>query len=193
MTAARTLSNDPRVEAARAAADPALRAEIVDGVLLMAPAPLSRHQAAQGALFALLRRALRFDNDRTSPPSGWVFIQVPELHLGVGPDKCNPDLCGWRASRAPSLDDSPIAIVPDWICEVLSPSTESFDRGSKMPAFARHGVESAWLVDPELRQLEVYRLDRGSLREVARYQGNDRVCAPPFESESFDLSELWGW
>lgn len=193
MTAAPTLRNDPRVEAARAAADPALRVEIVDGVLLMAPAPLSRHQAAQGALFALLRRALRSNQDGPSPPSGWVFLQVPELHLGPGPDKCNPDLCGWRNARAPSLDDYPITVVPDWICEVLSPSTESFDRGNKMLAFARHGVESAWLIDPELRQLEVYRLDHGALREVARYTGGSIVVAHPFESVRFDLSELWGW
>lgn len=192
MTAARSLHNDPRVERARAAADPALRAEIVDGALFMAPAPQNRHQVAQGALFAALRRATR-SSDPLDPSPEWMFLQTPELHLGSAPDKCNPDVCGWRRSRAPGLDDDPIAVVPDWLCEVLSPSTESVDRAVKMPAFARHGVAHAWLIDPELQQLEVFSLERGALREVARFRGEAVVRAAPFDHVELALSELWRW
>lgn len=192
MTAARSLHNDPRVERARASADPALRAEIIDGALFMAPAPQNRHQVAQGALFAALRRATR-SRDPHEPTPEWMFLQTPELHLGSAPDKCNPDLCGWRRHRAPGLDDYPIVQAPDWLCEVLSPSTESVDRAVKMPAFARHGVAHAWLIDPELRQLEVYALERGALREVARFNAEALVRAAPFESVELALGELWSW
>lgn len=196
MTAARSLTkrNDPRVEAARASADPALRAEIVDGSVLMSPAPLNRHQVAQGSLFAALRRMLSTRRGDDGGSRGrWVFVQCPELHLGEGPDKFNPDVCGWRIERAPSLDEYPIVTVPDWVCEVLSPNTESFDRGTKLPAFARHGVAHAWLVDPDAQTLEAYRLDKGVLRASASFAKEDIVRAEPFSDVTIELSELWGW
>jgi Uma2 family endonuclease len=93
---------------------------------------------------------------------GWLFLLGPELHLGAGPDKLNPDIAAWRVERAPSLDDDPIEVVPDWLCEVLSPSTEVYDRATKLPLFAAYGARHAWLLDPDARTLEVFTLHRHS-------------------------------
>ena len=82
-------------------------------------------------------------------------------------------------------------IVPDWICEVLSKSTESRDREIKMPIYARFGVAYAWLVDPAQRTLEVYALQDGAWREIGLYSRDQQVSAPPFEAESLRLSDLW--
>ena len=107
------------------------------------------------------------------------------------PDISNPDLAAWRSERAPSLDAVAIHTAPDWVCEVLSPSTEAHDRGTKLPVFARYGVSHAWLVAPALRRLEAYRLDRGVLRQVARHEG-DAVCVlEPFAETSLELAALW--
>ncbi|MEZ5579520.1 MAG: Uma2 family endonuclease [Candidatus Competibacteraceae bacterium] len=59
-----------------------------------------------------------------------------------------PDLAGWRRERMPRLPhDHRIEVVPDWVCEILSPSTAKTDRVIKMPVYARHGVPYLWLVD----------------------------------------------
>lgn len=193
MTAARIVGNDPYLEAVRDAAPPGRRAELVSGSLLMSPAPRSIHQLAQGALYAQLRAAVAVRRRGNSgPPPSWWFLQGPELHLGPLPDKTNPDITGWRVERAPDVHAYPITTAPDWVCEVLSPSTESFDRGTKLPAFASHGVAHAWLVDPDVRRLEVYRLERASVREVARFDGDALVRAEPFDGVEIDLAELWG-
>ena len=196
MTAAIELRNDPRLAAARDAAPDGVRAEIIDGALFMAPAPRSLHQLVAAELTTQLKGAKVYRRKRlpdgTLPPGGWYLLPVPELHLGPRPDISNPDLAGWRSERAPSLADAAIHAPPDWVCEVLSPSTEAYDRGTKLPMFARYGVSHAWLVDPEQRRVEVYRLDRGALREVARHEADARVSLEPFTELSVDLGELWG-
>lgn len=57
--------------------------------------------------------------------------------------------------------------------------------------FARYGVSHAWLLDPDARRLEVYRLDRGALREVARFEANAAVCTEPFDALALELDEIW--
>jgi Uma2 family endonuclease len=74
-----------------------------------------------------------------------------------------PDLAGWRRDRMPDIpQDQRFEIVPDWICEVLSPSTASKDRAVKMPLYARYGVQYVWLVDPLEKKLEVFKLTNGT-------------------------------
>jgi Uma2 family endonuclease len=188
--AARSLLNDPVIEEHRARAPKGVRAEIVAGALLMSPAPKSGHLNAQGELIAKLlsQRALRLGGP---PPRGWRFLLTPELHLGVGPDKLNPDLAGWRAARAPALSEYPITRVPDWVCEVLSPSTERSDRGTKLPLFGEHGATHAWLVDPDAHTLEVFRLSATGARAIGTYSGDALVRAEPFEEVELELGSLW--
>lgn len=74
-------------------------------------------------------------------PGGWWILLEPELHLG--PDVLVPDLAGWRQASLPSLPETPaFEVRPDWVCEVLSPSTARLDRGPKLDAYAEHGGSS---------------------------------------------------
>ncbi len=74
------------------------------------------------------------------------------------PDLVVPDLAGWRRERLPTMPtNATIDVVPDWVCEVRSPSTQRHDRFKKMPMYLRHGVGHAWMVDPEAQGLEVFR------------------------------------
>ncbi len=82
-------------------------------------------------------------------------------------------------------------LPPDWVCEVLSPSTGQMDRVDKLPIYAKHGVGHAWLVDPELQTLEVYALDKGYWRLDRAFKAEEEVCAPPFQAISFSLGVLW--
>jgi hypothetical protein len=67
-------------------------------------------------------------------PGGWILLDEPELHLHG--DVLAPDMAGWRRERMPELPDAPaFELAPDWICEVVSPSTATIDRAEKMPIY----------------------------------------------------------
>lgn len=123
-------------------------------------------------------------------PGGWILLNKPELHLGE--DVLVPDLAGWRRERMPRVPrTAAFTLAPDWVCEVLSPSTAALDRAVKLPVYAREGVKHVWLLDPEVRTLEVLRLDGVSYRLLVTHTGVVRVRAEPFEALELELAFLW--
>jgi len=163
-------------------------AEIVDGDLHTSPRPALRHAVSASELGAELLSA--FSRGRGGP-GGWWILDEPELHLG--PDILVPDLAGWRRERLPTIPDALfLSLAPDWICEVLSPSTQRLDRVQKLRAYAREGVAHAWLLQPIERTLEVLRLERGRWVLIASHAGDEIVRAEPFDAVAIDLLPLWG-
>jgi len=161
-------------------------AEILDGELFLSPRPASRHSLAAFRLGGILAA---FDDDPNGP-GGWWLLTEPELHLGD--DVVVPDLAGWRRERMPAFP--PVAffsLAPDWVCEVLSPSTERIDRGRKLRIYADAGVGHAWLVNPLERTLEVLRLRDGAWTIVAVCSGSEAVRLEPFEAIEMALGRLW--
>lgn len=166
-----------------------LVAEIIRGVLRMSPRPRLKHARASSRLGAELGGP--FDRG-VDGPGGWILLDEPELHLGPDPDILVPDLGGWRRETLPELpDEAFLAVPPDWVCEVLSPSAESVDRADKVPIFAREGVGHVWLLDPDVETLEVLRLDGETYRIVGTFRGDEVVRAEPFEAIELGLSVLW--
>lgn len=163
-----------------------LVAEIVDGVLSTQPRPAARHAFASSALGGELHGP--FMRGRGGP-GGWILLDEPELHLAE--DVLVPDLAGWRRERLPALDVSAIDVAPDWVCEVLSPSTTGRDRAAKLPAYAKAGVLHAWLVDPVARTLEVLRRVAEHWVIVGTHHGDAVVHAEPFVELSLELTALW--
>jgi Uma2 family endonuclease len=84
-----------------------------------------------------------------------------------------------------------VTIAPDWLCEVLSPSTAAIARGDKLPVFAREGVAHVWFVDPIAKTLEILRLDGASYRVLATFHGEASVKAEPFDAIDLELAILW--
>ena len=117
----------------------------------------------------------------------------PELHFVRDREVAVPDIAGWTRARLPRMpDDQRFDVVPDWLCEILSPSTESKDRRIKMPLYARYGVPHVWLVDPVARTLEVFVLDEGAWKATGAYRGDQSgVRAEPFTEVAIDLASLW--
>ena len=125
-------------------------------------------------------------------PGGWWILDEPELHLLKGEEVLVPDLAGWRVEHMPELPEtSYFDRTPNWICEVLSPSTEADDRTEKMPVYAEAGVQHAWLVDPLVKTLEVFRLESGRWMLFAVFKGDSTVRAEPFDAVALDLGCLW--
>lgn len=173
--------NSPEAEAAYANAPEDMIVELIAGMVCMAPMPRGRHQRATlGVGHALAA----FDEHYGGPgdPRGWLFIPEATLHLGARPDKMRADVAGWRIGRARfDLDGATITVAPDWVCEVLSRSTEKHDRGVKTPTLAEHGTEWFWFLDLEHHCMEAHRSERGSLRLVATARAGDSGGLPPFE------------
>jgi Uma2 family endonuclease len=165
-----------------------LVAEIVDGELYTSPRPASLQALAKSVLLAEVGGA--FSHSRFGAPGGWVVLIEPELHV-VGQIMV-PDLAAWRRERMPEVPDAPFFdLAPDWLCEVISPSTGALDRAKKMPHYARAGVGHVWLVDPTPKTLELYRLDGDGWRLVATHEGDAVVRATPFEAVELSLAALW--
>ena len=163
--------------------------EIVHGQLHTQPQPTMRHMVAASNLGAELIGP--YSRGRGGP-GGWWIIDEPELHFVRDTEVLVPDLAGWRRERMPEIPhDQRCEIVPDWICEVLSPSTRSKDREIKMPLYARYGVAYAWLIDPDVQTLEAYELRGAQWAQLTVYGALDVPAAAPFESVAFRVADLW--
>jgi len=167
---------------------PEMVAEIVDGELHASPRPAPRHANAGSVLGGVINGAYQLGR---GGPGGWRILFEPELHLGA--HVLVPDVAGWRRERMPALpDEAYFALAPDWLCEVLSPSTASLDRAKKLRIYAQHRVSHAWLVDPGPRTLEVLRLEGGRWTILATHVGDEVVRAEPCTEIEVELSALWG-
>jgi Uma2 family endonuclease len=166
---------------------PNMVGEILFGSLVTHPRPTPRHGVASMNVGALVTQRFGFSNDG---PADWVFIVEPELHLGL--HIVVPDIAGWRVKNAENLFERAwIETAPDWLCEVLSPSTEKYDRSDKQRIYANYLVDHVWHVNPTTKLLEVYaRQDRAWL-QTHIFKDQETVSAPPFESLSFNLGLLW--
>jgi len=161
-------------------------AEILDGELFLSPRPGSRHAVAGSRLGRLLGP---FDDD-PGGPGGWWILDEPELHLG--PDVIVPDLAGWRRARMPVLPNVPyFELAPDWVCEVVSPTTGALDRTRKMPIYVRERIGHLWLVDPIARTLEVYYLDNTHWVVASTHGGRAMIRAQPFDAIELDIGRWW--
>lgn len=164
-----------------------LVAEIVDGELIVSPRPDPRHANAASALAGKLVPPF---GQGSGGPGGWRVIFEPELHLGG--DILVPDLAAWRRERMPELPRGAyFDVVPDWICEITSPSTARLDRLRKMPRYAGYGANFIWMIDPAGRALEVFELINGRWTFAGIYGDDERVRAVPFDVIEIALGDLW--
>ena len=162
-------------------------AEVVDGVLYTNPRPPPLQALAKSSLGANLSSSFQFGRDG---PGGWWALFEPELHLGE--DIVVPDVAGWRRARMPVYPDVAFfTLAPDWVCEVLSPSTRRLDLHGKRPIYAREGVGHLWLVDPADHTLEAFELRLGQWLLIGTAKDADPICIPPFDAITFSLGDLW--
>ncbi len=166
---------------------PNMVGEIIFGVLHSHPRPAPRHAVAANAVGYEITGPF---GRGTDGPGGWIFMVEPELHLG--PHVVVPDLAGWKRERlTPFPETAYIETPPDWLCEVLSPSTQAIDRTDKLSVYAEFGVKHCWYVDPIARTLEVLALTGDKWMIAATFKDDDAVAAVPFEVHTFGLDGLW--
>lgn len=168
--------------------------ELIHGRLHVMARPGPRHARASSRLGIELGGP--FDRGRGGP-GGWQILFEPELHfpnpvVKAGKDVLVPDLAGWRVERMPDLpEEAYFSLAPDWLCEVLSKSTEDLDRDVKMQIYAREGVRHVWLIDPIARTLEAFVLEGRRWEAGGVLRDGARARVAPFEALELELAALW--
>lgn len=167
-----------------------LTGEIINGQLRTQPRPAWPHSLAGSRLGADIEGP--YGRGRGGP-GGWWIIDEPEVHFILDTEITVPDIAGWRKARMPSPPEGhKIQIVPDWVCEIFSPSSKSTDREEKMPLYARYGVRFTWLVDPKTHTLETYELADAKWQPSGIFRDDDTVSVAPFDEIVIQLADLWG-
>jgi len=164
-------------------------AELIDGELIVSPRPASPHALAATVLGSDLTGSFH-GPPGSSAPGGWWILLEPELHFGQ--DVLVPDWAGWRREHMPVFPKVAFfTLAPDWVCEVISPSTARVDRALKMQRYAAAGVAYLWIVDPLVQTLETYRLEAGRWVVTATHAGDTAVRAEPFDAVELRVGRWW--
>ena len=171
--------------------------EIFNDELIVSPRPAPRHIATSSILGLQIGGPFQLGN---GGPGGWWILDEPELHFEKPAQKREkkntvvPDLAGWKRDRLPKLPETAyFELPPDWVCEVLSPSTARYDRVLKMRIYAVNEIPYYWVIDPIGRTLEVFAFQGKTYRMEIGFTGSDKVLAPPFEAIELDLGVLWDY
>lgn len=167
-----------------------VKGEILDGVLYTQPRPRFRHMRATATLTGRIQP--QFDLGNNGAPGLWWILPEPGIELD-GSIECSPDVAGWRRDRLPipPAANEPITIAPDWVCEILSPSTRDYDERIKKPFYAKHKVKYFWLVDPEAHVIIAYQLHKGDWIELGTWKDTVSVRIEPFVELELNLAEMW--
>jgi Uma2 family endonuclease len=182
----------PRQPATRADLEklpPTWRGEIIDGTLYAFPRPRFTHADIETFVAADLKHP--FQSGRGGPGGWWILVE-PGIEVPRAPE-FSPDVAGWRREKMPTRppEGKPITVVPDWLCEVLSPSTRSYDLVVKRRFYAEIGVGYLWYIDPEGCVLTVSKLVDGKWLELGAHGREEKVRAAPFDAVEIDLAAWW--
>src|SRR5690348_14626955 len=160
------------------------RYEVIDGELYVTPPPIVAHQYPSGQLYGSIWSYLQ------THPNGLLFSAPIGVILGEH-GGFQPDLVYVSNEHRAIITDQGIEGAPDLVVEILSPSTQSRDRGIKFRGYAAAGVIHYWIVDPRQRTLEAYRLSDAGYGEPVIY-GSDAVFRPDvFPGLEIQISRLF--
>lgn len=161
------------------------RCELIAGEIVKRPLPRPRHGFAQNRAGNQLAP---FNSDGQF--GGWVILT--EIDVYYDPNNCpTHDLAGWRRARLPALPDRTIEIVPDWVCEILSPGHERKDFLDNLLLLQRYGVPHYWILSPEKRTLLAYQLDNGKYALSVTAEGEATVRVAPFADIELNLAAIF--
>jgi len=160
------------------------RYELYDGEVYVVPAPIPRHQVVQQAIAEILHKH--------ADECGGFSVPSP-IDIVFSPyDVLQPDVVYFAPERARLIDiDLAIEHAPDLCVEVLSPSTQTTDRGRKMQIYARYGVREYWIADPGTRTVEIYRLEDPGYVLVETASGDSPVRSTVLPGLVFSAAALF--
>jgi Uma2 family endonuclease len=153
----------------RASLDEDVRAEFINGEVVTDMVAKDRHMTATRNIGRLA--------DVYASTRQLGIVRTEQALTGFTRNDYAPDVCFWSPERSQGVTgDTLVYPVPDFVAEVLSPSTEARDRGIKFEDYAAHGVSEYWIVDPETRVIEQYFADGGKYRLAGKFANGVVKC-----------------
>jgi Uma2 family endonuclease len=172
---------------------PGIVGEIIEGVLYTMTKPRMPHQRTTRTIGGGVGDP--FDDGRGGP-GGWWIVTEPGIELPNHTKEISPDVAGWRRERMPKMPrKGPITVVPDWVCEILSPTTRRHDMIHKLPYYAKVGVPYLWLVDLDARVMTAQQLSvttgQAGWMSIGTYSDETEARVPPFDAVPFNIASWW--
>jgi Uma2 family endonuclease len=161
------------------------RYQLLDGEMILAPSPTSRHQAV------ILRISLELHEFVTGRNLGRVWFAPLDVVLSDY-DVAQPDILFVSNARSGIVTEANIQGAPDLVVEVLSPATSGYDRGHKLLLYGRHGVREYWLVDPDAETVEVLVGSGQGLARQAAYGRGQTLSSPLLDGLAIGLDGVFG-
>jgi Uma2 family endonuclease len=159
------------------------RYQLLDGEMILAPSPTTNHQRI------ILGLARILDEFVTLNQRGEVFISPYDVVLSDH-DVAQPDLLFVSNARSAIITEANIQGGPDLVVEILSPSSEQYDRGYKQALYGRHGVREYWIVDPASQTVDVLCESEQGLLTAATYGATDTLVSTLLEGLSIDRRQV---
>lgn len=160
------------------------RYEIVDGELFVTPSPRTLHQIIVGNLHTDLMIYVRLNK------VGKAFVAPLDV-VFTSSTVLIPDIIFVSSDRLNVVGEKNISGAPDLVVEVISDSSRRLDREVKLKQYALYGVAEFWLIDPDGRTIEVFRLSNGVYELVSLLGWNDLLHSPLLPGFSVSVSSLW--
>ena len=160
------------------------RYELLDGELVMVPAPRTTHQFVKGEIFTALHSHAREHSlgHILDAPTDVVLSDTVVLQ---------PDILFVSAERGHIITEANVQGAPDLVVEVLSPSTAERDTTTKRALYYRHGVREFWLVDTDAKTVAVLLRGRSDFESVGQYSLGDTLTSPALVGFSLGLGEIF--
>ncbi len=158
--------------------------ELIGGELILVPAPKTIHQRVKGRLVWFITNFIRHNN------LGEVF-DAPIDVIFSDKDKPQPDILFISANRLDIITEDNIKGAPDLVIEILSPSTASYDRVKKSKLYYRYGVKEYWIVDPDVKTIEVFISGEKNWNLIESYDRNGILLSPLLPGLEIALKEIF--
>lgn len=159
--------------------------ELIGGELVLVPAPKTNHQLVKANLVWYITTYVRNNN------LGIVMDAPTDVVLSET-DKPQPDILFIAANRLEIITENNVKGAPNLVIEILSPSTGNYDRVKKSKMYYTHGVKEYWIVDPEIKVIEVFTSGEKNWNLVEAYDKDGVLLSPLLPGLQIDLKDIFG-
>jgi len=157
--------------------------QLIGGELIMVPAPNPRHQIILGNIVEKVRQFTK--------GLGITLFSPVDVYLGEE-DAYQPDMIFISKQRQEIVKQDGIYGAPDLVVEILSPSTAYYDIKKKFKVYERCGVKEYWIVDPEMKGVDVFLLkSNGEFELSSKYYEAGIVKSIILDGLEIDLKEIF--
>jgi len=156
--------------------------QLIEGELVMSPAPKPVHQIVLGNLFEVFRKFLK--------GKGIIIFSPIDVYFDEE-NAFQPDLIFISKERKDILKEDGVYGAPDLVVEILSPSTAYYDLRKKKEVYERKGVREYWIVDPEMREIEIYVNEDGKFKLVEEAKEKGKIRSKIIDNLEVNLEDIF--